>query len=206
MKKFNKPVTAAELLARLAADPSYVARQALQEQEMQQRIEAIRAEQRVILNELLSKGIRVHILQDLISMPTSDYEVGFAILLRHLQLPYSEGTRETIARALAVKEAAPHWDTLRKIYQETPAPVERGIGDAKDGLAAALTGSMPADRVDKMIELVKDTGNGSSRLLLLRALRRSRQQRARDAIDQVADDPDLCQEIASWRKRKKSPK
>jgi len=44
----------------------------------------------------------------------------------------------------------------------------------------------------------KDRSNGSSRLLLLKAFRKSKTDVAKKAIEDLVSDPDLAKEIATW--------
>ena len=70
----------------------------------------------------------------------------------------------------------------------------------KDGLANALAATVTKDTIDELIALAKDPAHGSSRLLLLSGIRRSRTPQAKKAIEELAFDPALAKEIASWPK------
>jgi hypothetical protein len=83
--------------------------------------------------------------------------------------------------------------------------VENGIRlGAKAGLAAALAATATDDVIDDLIALAKDRSLGSSRLLLLKALRKSKSEVAKRTIEELASDPDLKKEIASWRKKRRT--
>ncbi len=73
---------------------------------------------------------------------------------------------------------------------------------AKDGLACALSVAVTDETLPELIALAKDRTQGESRVLLLSALkkRRNKNPLAKQAIEQLASDPDLEKEIASWRK------
>jgi hypothetical protein len=122
-----------------------------------------------------------------------------------LLLPYSDKTREGIARSLAVPDARYAWPILVAEYRKAPmGKAEDGFPrHAKDGLACALAVTATNDVIEELIALAKDRTQGDSRLLLLRGLRRSRNPLAKQALEDLASDPDLAKEIASWRKRKK---
>ncbi len=127
-------------------------------------------------------------------------------------MPYSDVTRETIARSLAVPEPEVQkaWPLLIEEYRK--APMGWGIkapGDtkeyrlgAKDGLACALSAAVTDETLPELIALAKDRTQGESRVLLLSALkkRRNKNPLAKQAIEELASDPDLEKEIASWRK------
>jgi hypothetical protein len=54
--------------------------------------------------------------------------------------------------------------------------------------------------MDELVALAKDRAQGDSRLLLLRGLRKSKSQIARRALEELASDPALSKEIASWQR------
>jgi hypothetical protein len=55
----------------------------------------------------------------------------------------------------------------------------------------------------QLIELAKNKQHGTSRVLLLLGIRRSKSPEAKEAIEQLANDPELSKEIGSWRKKKR---
>lgn len=168
----------------------------------------IRVEATPLLDELLQAGLNIQSLGDLISRP-NNYDHVIPILLKHLLMPYSDVIRSTIARSLAVPEAKQVWSTLVAEYRK--APMGWGIkapGDtkefrlgAKDGLACALSVAVTDATMEELIGIVKDRTHGESRVLLLSALRKSKNPLAKQALEELANDPDLAKEIASWRKR-----
>jgi hypothetical protein len=80
---------------------------------------------------------------------------------------------------------------------------ENGIRlDAKSGLAVALAATATENVMDELVALAKDRSQGESRVLLLRALRKSKSAVAKRAIEELASDPDLAKEITSWRRRR----
>ena len=118
---------------------------------------------------------------------------------------YSDRIKEGIARALSVPDAKNAWSLLVAEYRKAPEGVEDGIMlGAKDGLAVALSATATDGVIEQLVSLAKDRSNGDSRLLLLRALRKSRTAAAKEAIEELAKDPALQKEIASWRKKKSS--
>ena len=91
-----------------------------------------------------------------------------------------------------------------KINRRIGQIVDDRLG-AKSGLAAALAETVTDDSIDELIVLAKDRSHGSSRLLLLRGLRRSRAPAAKKALEELASDPELSKEIASWRRVRRTP-
>jgi hypothetical protein len=182
------------------------------EQERVASVARIRAEAAPLLVELQAAGLKIQSVGDLIAMPER-YEAAIPILLKHLQMPYSDVVRETIARSLAVPEAEVRkaWPMLVEEYRKAPIGCGiKGPGDtkefrlgAKDGLACALSVAVTDETLEELIAIAKDRKQGESRVLLLSALkkRRSKHPLAKQAIAELANDPDLKDEIASWRKR-----
>ncbi len=179
------------------------------ERERAERLIRIQAEQMPIVRDLAEVGIEVRSLSDLI-MRSAPYSAAIPVLLRHLVLPYSDVTRETIARSLAVPEpdVRKAWPTLVEEYRKASTGMgRRAPGDptlrslhAKDGLAAALSVAATDVTIDELVALAKDPSLGESRLLLLRGIRRSRNPAAKRAIEELASDPALAKEIASWKR------
>ena len=84
---------------------------------------------------------------------------------------------------------------LKRLYRDEPDH------DVKDGLAAAIAGVANDDLIGEVIDLARDTSLGAGRLLLLSALERSKDPRARAALQDLATDPDLTLEIQDIFKR-----
>lgn len=187
-KKQRDKVTAAELLARLNADPEFLGRQEKQEQERQERAAEFSRAEAPLVEELRAAGIEVESAWDLVNSSTP-YPNALPILLRHLHRSYPGRVKEGIARALAVRDARFGWEQLKTLY--------RGEQDdeARDGLAVALAAIADDELISDVIDLARDQRLGDSRLLLLRALEKSRQPRARATLMDLGTDPDLAKEI-----------
>ncbi|WP_148649578.1 hypothetical protein [Lysobacter antibioticus] len=167
-------------------------------------------EQKPILSELRGVGVLTESIWSLLKR-TEPYPEAIPILLKHLQLPYSDVTRDGLARALAVPEPEVHaaWPIL--VQQYITCPTGRGIvapGEteewplgAKDGLACALTMAVTEATLPEFISLVRDRSQGEGRVLLLSVLkkRRKKDPQIAQVIAELAGDPDLKKEIASWK-------
>jgi len=192
-----------EWWTRLQADPEFIARRREKDRIFEESAARWRAEEEPILAELHEVGLDVKSTWDLINTSTR-HEEAIPILLKHLQLPHSDRIREGIARALAVPEARYAWPTLIAEFKNAPMGVENGILlCAKDGLAVALAATATDAVIEELIALAKDRSHGNYRLLLLSALRKSKNPLSRQALYQLASDPDLADEIASWKKKKR---
>ena len=177
------------------------------QQERVERSARLKVEEEPILLDLRAVGCNVESVWDLVNT-SAKYSQAIPVLLRHLLIPYSDRTREGIARSLAVAgpEVRQAWPLLVDQYRK--APMGLGIiapGDkkeyrlgVKDGLACALSVAVTDETLSELIELAKDRVHGESRVLLLSALRQSRNPLAKQALDELAGDPALAKEIASW--------
>jgi hypothetical protein len=200
MFKPKAGITAEELMRQLENDPEFVRRRAEQEKQLAEREAKSRKEQAALLRDLSAAGVNVSTVWDLVNTSAS-YTAALPILLDHLRHPYSDGIREGIARALAVRATRPiGWSVLVDEFSKTELSSER----VKDGLAIALAGASDDTVISELIELAKDKRHGDSRLLLLLGIKRSKSPEAKGAIEQLANDPDLKNEIASWRRSKRS--
>lgn len=166
-----------------------------------------------IVAELRMLGLELESVWDLVSRP-SNYPEAIPVLLNHLQKPYSDRTREGIARALSIRFPAVRaaWPILVKEYRNTPegwgivAPddtVNVKLG-AKDGLACTLCVAVTDETMEEFIGLIKDPANGESRILLLKPLRKSKNPQAKIVLEELASDPVFAKEISSWNKKKRT--
>jgi len=195
-------MTAAEHEAWLKETGQYGAmeeRRRLQEEERLKREAEYRLAEAPLVDELRAAGFQVQSAWDLVNTPGS-YPKAVPILLAHLPRPYPAAVREGIARALAVREASCGWDVLTRLYRE-----EHEVR-AKDGLAVAIAAAANHELIGDVIALARDTSQGPSRLLLLGALERSADPRARTALMELGTDPELKKEIQVILRRLKKPK
>jgi hypothetical protein len=193
----RKRVTAADLMERLEKDPDYVAQRASRERQRDEKERASRQAQTPLLQDLQGVGIEVSSVWDLVNTATP-YPDALPILVEHLKRPYPDGVREGIARALAVPDAHFGWHELAQLYQSEPDDTR-----TKDGLAVALAGSFDESEIEDLVALAQDRRNGSSRILLLRPLARSERPGVREALDELAQDPELAKQVGLLRKKTK---
>jgi hypothetical protein len=104
MIKKRRPITAAELSAELQANPEFQAAKRERDAKLAERVRWLQIEEQPILADLREIGRNVESIWDLVNTATN-YREAVPILLKHLQLPYSDTTRDGIARALAVPDA-----------------------------------------------------------------------------------------------------
>lgn len=187
--KRKKWITAGELMAKLESDPDFVASRAQAEEERLKQVAEDRRAEAPLVDELRAAGFDVESAWDLVNTPGS-YPKAMPILLAHLTRPYPAVVREGIARALAVPETKDFgWRLLIRLFaQESEERV-------KDGIAAAIAAAASDDVIGDVIALARDGRNGPSRILLLSALERSGDPRARAALMDLGTDRELAEEI-----------
>ena len=184
----KRKITAAELMAKLNASPEFIAKRSREEEERQKRAADWRQAEAPLVEDLLAAGFAVESAWALVNT-TVPYPTALPILLDHLQRPYPAAVREGIARALALPEAKFAWGELTRLYRsENEARV-------KSGLAAAVAATAEDEVIGEVMALARDTRHGSSRLLLLGALERSSDPRARATLLELGTDPDLKKEV-----------
>ncbi|MGH9607452.1 MAG: hypothetical protein ACRD3N_17320 [Terracidiphilus sp.] len=172
------------------------------EREREDRVKQMQIEQAPLMRELAEAGVVYSTLGQMMNSP-GPYKDAIPILLAHLEKPYSVPTRATIARCLAVYDAIYAWPKFVELYRAEPC-TERYADGIKSDLAVAVAATTTEENIPTLIELARDRSNGSSRLHFLRKLRRSKNPLAKQALMDLATDPDLEKEIASWRRRRSS--
>jgi hypothetical protein len=100
---------------------------------------------------------------------------------------------------MATPSARRVWKPLVEAYVHTAATAHPRV---KEALAAAIAGAADESVLNDIVALAKDSRNGSSRVLLLRALRLSRSSIAKQGLEDLSYDPQLATEIFSWGKMK----
>jgi len=189
----NTRKSAAELLAELQEDSEWVATRAREEHKRAAEEAELAAEEEPVLAELRQVGLDVPSTWSLIEEHRDAIHAGvLPILLDHLARPYHPATREGIARALGAPAARPIWRTLADRY------VAEQNDQVKQGLACAVAETVTDATLDELLSLIADPRNGLSRNLLLMA---KMPARAATALEGLAADPDLRQEMPKLLKR-----
>ncbi len=191
-KKRTKPMTAAELMAQLNADPEHQAFVAERDQRIQEAVAKRKVEEAPILADLGAVGVHVESVWDLVNTASS-YPAAIPVLLNHMVRPYSEKTKEGIARSLAVPEAAEGWDILLSEFETSPDTKPNGY---KWGIGCALAVVAAATgRQGEALRLLRDERHGENRLALLDVFALSRKPEQRAVLQGFADDPDLGKQV-----------
>ena len=181
-------MTAAEIMEKLSKDPEYQKRRAEQEQRFREREAFLTEEEKDLVSDLHNVGRVVSSVWDLVNTG-EPYPEAVPVLLKHLRLPYSERTREGIARALAVREAGYAWDILWEEFEKIPGGTNDG---PKWGLACALSTIAPTtNRFDEAYRILRDERYGEDRLAFLDVFAFSKDPERRAILKEFADDPQL---------------
>ena len=192
MGAIKGPITAAELMAKLRADPQWVAADKERARIHAERAEASRLEQKPLLDDLAAIGVSVDRVDRLLSMINPDEGI-YPILLDHLGRSYSPMLLEWIGRSFGRKSARPLiWDTL--VSMLTSHAIE---GPAAEGVMAAISDMASPSDLDTLIDLVTDQSLGIGRIYLVRNLMRSKKPEARATLQRLQNDPDLHVEITA---------
>jgi hypothetical protein len=188
-------MTAAELMAKLAADPEHAAARERRDAEVAARQAEMRIAEAPLAEALRSVGLRVESAWDLVNT-AEPYPEALPVLVEHLRRPYPDAVREGIARALAVPDAGFAWSELVEHYRQ------EGPGRVKDALAAALAGISAADErlLGDVVALAEERRNGPSRVILLTVFRNPRPN-AEEVLARLRADPELKKEATYLLRR-----
>jgi hypothetical protein len=153
----RKPVTAAELMAELEADPEWVARRDAKEREREAHRTACAADEHDLVHEIRESGYDIDSVWDLVNNTPhpilerrflGEYPDAYPILVRHLFVPHRKEIREGIIRALTVKDAGPEVEsTLLECFQSETDENMRWV------IANALHTVMPHHRCKQYPEI-----------------------------------------------------
>jgi hypothetical protein len=171
------------------------------------RVEGVK-ESESLASELRMVGINISDPWDLVNWRGPPYPEAVPILVKHLQIPYSNRIREGIARSLAVKyarEAA--WESILELYKCTPAPAEYK-DQFKFGLAVALSAMAKPSDLDTITELYEQRTHGLSRAHFTHTLSRIKDQNVSSIFERNHNDlqlrPSIEQVYKLRNKRKKN--
>ena len=197
-----KKDTAGEYSGSLSADPEKVAMRARREAEHQATVRALHQEMEPVLAKLRALGVPVTLISDICGPPlpkAAPFPDALPVILAELQRDgYSPHARAVLASALETPETrAVGWTTIIDLYKSEPDGLSRTV--LANVICIAVNESVIAD----VISLVRDPRMGSTRILLLDALKRSKSPDARATLEEMVDDPQLRTEIELFLKRRK---
>ncbi|GLH82439.1 hypothetical protein SSBR45G_73480 [Bradyrhizobium sp. SSBR45G] len=196
----GKPITAGELLRQLENDPKFVAEEKLREEIFARKREKNALAEAPLVAELRSAGVPISSVWDLVNAKFS-YSGVLPILLDHLGRSYPDDIRDGIARAMSDQAAKFAWRELVDMYLREP----RG-SRTDQGLAVALSIIANQEEMPELIALIRNSELGSSRGLLIDALKRSNESSTDVFLNELLLDPILSGEakrVLKLRRRRK---
>ncbi|MEI7987316.1 MAG: hypothetical protein WCI55_16970 [Armatimonadota bacterium] len=135
----------------------------------------------------------------------ADYSAAIDVIFLHLQKPYLDRIHETLGRLLELPAAFPLWRDLVSMYQIADKDASPGL---MTGLAVALSGHLKKSNSPELrqevIKLLRDKSRGKTRVFFLSCFRRKRDEDSINLIDELSTDPDLKNEITSWKRKPKT--
>jgi hypothetical protein len=112
----RKSITASELVHRLEQDPTYQARVAERQANIDALSQVYRADEAALVAQLRARGIAVESVWDFVSTTDAPLD-AIPILVAHLSEPHEQRVWEGIVRALSVKSARDGaFESLKRFY------------------------------------------------------------------------------------------
>ena len=193
-------ITGGELITKLNADPDWVARRRAQDAELNAIGARRKAAAAALEQELKEAGIEMKEFRYLKERPTN-YKLGIPILIRHMRMDhYDDPERNSMAQAVAMKEANPYWSELLELFLGVVDKEEHFT--FKQGLAVALAASHKAPQFETLLTLCENPAYGSTRSLLVDGLKRSKDPRAEVTLMRLCGDPVIGKGLTKWMKNR----
>ena len=137
----KKPKTAAELMAELTADPTWIAERDRRDRELEALAKVLAADEALMVAEIRGLGYVIDSVWDLVNNTPhpvlerrfiGTYERAYPILVRHLRLPHHRRIREGVIRALTVRDGGAPLEAalLAALHEESDAELKWVIGNA----------------------------------------------------------------------------
>ena len=159
--------------------------------------------------DLSAAGVRFKSTGEIHILHKEDYPIGLPIIFAHLWMEYDDLPRAIMAEAFYYTKnihTRNAWPDIAEVYTQTPnvalpfsdgaLPVQESA--AKGMLANALLRLYQPKRFDAVVDLVRDTRNGHTRIMLLEPLLRARNRRvgAMEILKELMADPVLQTALA----------
>lgn len=172
-----------------------IAGQEARRREIDKRLEEERVAHAPLVADLRAAGFDVDTVHNLHKVKGSRAK-AVPILLAHFSRPYPSAIRASIGDELAIPEAKSQvWKEILRFYRE------ESDHRVSEGLANAIIELANDDDIDDLLDLVRDPTVGETRSFFLRILNKSKDPRGKQTILELADEPDLREEIKVIRKK-----
>lgn len=161
-----------------------------------------------LVTDLLAAQVRLNSERSIRFLYEEDYPIGLPILLDHLRHPYDDAAKAVIATGLYYSKnrySKQAWPEIAELYSTTENKVDPGTGAtarpsrAKAALANALLRLYDPKRLDALVALIRDAGNGETRVILLEPLLRVKNRRPEvwEILMDLKQDPELNVELSA---------
>lgn len=188
-KPKEEPVTAEELMARLLADPDWVARRDKAEQQRQFHVAKNRADAAELVEALRQEGFAIDGIADLFNQ-RHNYQRAIPILLGWLPSISNSHVKQDVVRALSVRK----WATPR-VAPALVKEFESAEDDSGTGLRWTIGNALEAvaDQSvhEDLIRLALDRRYGRAREMLVLALGRLSDDRSLGALLELLEDDEV---------------
>ena len=195
----QKPMSAAELIARLEKDPEFQEKMRIKEENRVAIEIKNRFEETSLVKELQDAGVIVEVnsipSKEYVGLPRSisdlvntrrRYPTAIPVLLKHLQIEYSQDIKESIVRALMTPDSRGiAFGPLVKLFKDTTDSESQ----LKWAIGAAIAETAEEADIDEIIELTNDQKHGQGRAELPLALINMQNQKAIPILEIWSTDP-----------------
>jgi hypothetical protein len=200
----KRSMTAAEHQKLLEQSPVWVARDLERQKQQHSNRDEFIAETTDLNAELRAAGFGVETVEDLHKLK-EPYQSAIPILLKHISRAYSDRVGAAIASMLDVTNVEVDWDTVVSEYRNTPNKLSDGKNSLKkDGLANVLASIVSNATWNEFLEIIREKKNGSSRILMLRKVGKSKRGDSNDLLEEFLADPELAVEIGEIIKERQA--
>jgi HEAT repeat protein len=194
-------MTLVEHHARLKAEgkwDEYIARKTERDGAVRRQSEENSRAEIPLVQDLRGAGAQISSVWDLVNTK-KPYPQLLPILFAHLDRPYPDRVREGIARALATRDSRSLWKELVNRYL---AQSDTNTNGLKWALHLAIAAAADVTVLDTLIRLACDRRHGRNRALFVDALARINDPRAKATLEELADDPDLADDVRRVSKKR----
>lgn len=208
-KRRRGPMTAAELMAQLEADPDWVRARDQREAARRARMAENAEEFALVRRALDAAGLPSrdfgHFTSgrhpDVIPQPIFDYRRAVPVLLDVLPKVTRPAVKEAIVRSLSTPHGRPH--AARALLDEFRQTSDAQQPTLKWVIGSALSTVTTPANVDELLELARDARHGAGRGMVIERLGRiSGDPRVEETLILLIDDPDVAfQAMVGIRRR-----
>ena len=111
------------------------------------------------------------------------------VLIKHLKSDHSEIVRQSIARALRIKEARPYWNEIKEIFLSEKLDEEAKKETLKSTVGITLSEIASKEHFEDILNLYHDKSVGKVRFMFAKNLAKSPDKRATEALLALRDEP-----------------